>query len=119
MYGIPKGLDLSPIVGEFTTQFRVGPADLQFTIGKSNFSIWSQVSLFRGGKLFASWEAGKWPDPGFYDAMNIEVTGWKVHNDRTIIIDFANGIEMQLEDNSDQYESMEIRFEGNPVPVII
>jgi hypothetical protein len=29
MYGIPKELDLSSVVGEFTTQIRVGQFDLQ------------------------------------------------------------------------------------------
>ena len=119
MYRIPKELDLSPVVGEFTTQVRVGQFDLQFTLGDVNFSVTSPVDLFRSGKLVAHWEEGRWPDPGFYDIMNTEVTRCEVVNDTLIVIEFANGIEMHLVDNSDQYESMQIVFKGNPSPWII
>jgi len=123
MYGIPKSLDLSQVVGKSTTQFRVGGFDLQFSFGEPphqvDFTIESVVDLFRAGELFAHWEAGKWPDPGFIDIMGIEVTRWKVPNDRSIVLEFANGIEMHLEENDTPYESMQIWFEGNPVPVII
>jgi hypothetical protein len=118
MNRIPKDLDLTPIMGEFIPQLRVGPGDLQFTLGKVAFSVYSQLNLLRAGKLFAHWEAGKWPDPGFYDIMNIEVNRWEVSNDKLIVIEFANGIEMHLEDD-DYYESMEIEFEGKSIPIII
>jgi hypothetical protein len=126
MYRIPKDLDLSPVMGRYTTQLRIGSADLQFTFdngsglpGAVNFAVWSVVGLFRAGRLLAHWEAGKWPDPGFYEILNIEVIRWEVPNDRLIVLEFANGIEMHLEDDSDQYESMGISFEGNPTLVII
>ena len=50
MYRIPKDLDLSPVVGEFTTQVRVGQFDLQFTFGSVNFAVQSPVNLFRAGR---------------------------------------------------------------------
>ena len=59
MYRIPKDLDLSPVVGEFTTQLRVGQFDLQFTFGPVNFAVQSPVNIFRDGKLVAHWEEGK------------------------------------------------------------
>jgi hypothetical protein len=119
MYRIPKELDLSPVVGEFTTQVRVGQFDLQFTFGDVNFTIQSPVNLFRNGKLIAHWEEGKWPDPEFHAIMNTEVTRCQVVNDRLIVFEFANGIEMHLQDNSDQYESMQIWFKDNPSEWII
>lgn len=114
MYRIPKELDLSPVVGELTTQFQVGQFDLQFMIGTVHFNVWSPVNLFRDGKLLAHWESGKWPTAGFYDIMNVEVTRCEVMNERLIVVEFDNGIEMHLEDNSDEYESMSINFEGEP-----
>jgi hypothetical protein len=119
MYRIPEELDLSPVVGEFTTQVQVGQFDLQFTFGDVDFAIQSPVNLFRGGKLFAHWEEGQWPDAGFYEVMNSEIARCEIVNDRLIVLEFANGIEMHLEDNSDQYESMHISFKGNPSPWII
>jgi hypothetical protein len=113
MYRIPKELELSPVVGQFTTQARVGQFDLQFTFGSVNFTIESRVNLFRQGKLLGHWEQGKWPDSCFYDIMNVKVTRCEIVNDRRIVVEFDNHIEMHLEDNSDQYESMHIAFEGH------
>ena len=119
MYRIPKELDLSPVVGEFTTQVRVGQFDIQFTLGDVNFAVTSPVDLFRDGKCIAHWEEGRWPEPGFYDIMNTNVTRCEVVNDRLIEIQFENGVQMKLVDDSDQYESMVITFKRNPSPWII
>jgi len=119
MYRIPKDLDLSPAIGQFTTQLMVGQFDLQFTFGKVSFAIQSPVNLFRNGELIAHWEEGKWPEPGFYDIMNTEVRRCDVVNDKLIVFQFENGVEMHLQDNSDQYESMQISFAGNPTQWII
>ena len=108
MYRIPKELNLSPIVGEFTTQLCVGQFDLQFSFGDLRFGITSPVNLFRDGKLIGHWEEGKWPDPAFYDIMNIEITRCETKSDRLTVIVFANGLEMHLADDSDQYECMQI-----------
>ena len=119
MYRIPAGLDLSPVVGEFTTQVRVGQFDLQFTFGSVSFAVQSPVNLFRDGKLVAHWEEGRWPDPGLYDIMNTEIRRCEVVNDRLIVFEFENGIAMHLEDSSDQYECMQISVEGHSSPWII
>lgn len=119
MYRIPADLDLTSVVGQFTTQLRVGQFDLQFTFGRVNFAIQSPVNLFRDGKLLAHWEEGRWPEPGFYDLMNSEVRRCEVVNDRLILFEFENGITMHLEDSSDQYESMQISFEGETTQWII
>lgn len=119
MYRIPKELDLKPVVGEFTTQVRVGQFDLQFTLGRVNFIIESPITLFRGGTVVARWESAKWPEPGFYDIMNTAVTSCKIASDRLIVLEFENGATMHLEDSSDQYESMRISFEGDPLLWVI
>jgi hypothetical protein len=119
MHRIPKELDLSHVVGQFTTQIRVGQFDFQFTFGPVDFGISSPVDLFRSGQVIGHWEEGKWPDPAFYDIMNTEVTKCEIKSDTLIIIRFANGIEMHLVDDSDQYECMKIAFDGNPNICII
>ena len=102
MYRIPRDLDLSPIVGEFTTQVCVGQFDLQLTFGPVRFVVTSPVDLFKEGNHLAHWEEGRWPEPGFFDIMNTEVLRVEVSSDR-IVIELANGIQIQLADNSDQY----------------
>jgi len=57
--------------------------------------------------------------PGFYDIMNTEVRRCEVVNDRLILLELDNGIEIHLEDNSDQYETMQIVFDGSSSKWII
>ncbi len=84
-----------------------------------SFAVQSPVNLFRDGALVAHWEEGRWPEAGFYDIVNTNVTRCVVANDRLIVFEFENGIAMHLEDNSDAYECMQIYVEGNPSPWII
>ena len=119
MYCIPDNLDLSPVVGEFTTQVRVGQFDLQFTFGRASFAVQSPVKLFQDGKIVAHWEGGRWPDPGFYDIMNVTVMCCEMVNNQFIEFEFDNGITMHLEASSDQYECMQISFEGDPTTWIV
>ena len=119
MYRIPKELDLSPVVGEFTTQVRVGQFDIQFTFGTVNFTVESPVKLYRDNILIAHWDCGKWPEPEFYDIMNTNVKRCEIIGDRLIVFEFENGIHMHLEDDSDQYETMQIRFADNPALWVI
>ena len=113
MYRIPSNLDLSPVTGQFTTQVQVGQFDLQLTFGIVHFAIQSPVNLFRDGELFARWEGGQWPEPGFYEIINSNVRRCEVVNERLIAIEFENGIVMHLEDNWDEFESMQIYFNGD------
>lgn len=119
MYRIPKDLDLRPVVGEFTTQVRVGQFDIQFTFGPVNFAIQSPVRLYRKGECVARWEEGRWPDAGFYDIMNAKVVRCEIVGDRRIELEFEHGLSMHLEDSSDQYESMQIKFAGDPMLWVI
>ena len=112
MYRIPADLDLSPVIGQFTTQVGVGQFDLQFTFGSVHFAVQSPVRLFRDGKLVARWEEGRWPEPEFYNIMNSQVSRCEIVSDRLLVLAFANGLEMHLEDSSDQYESMPIYLDG-------
>lgn len=114
MYRFPKGLDLSSVVGEFTTQLRVGQFDLQFTFGPVSFTVQSPISLFREGELVAYWEEGTWPEPGFYDIMNAGVRRCEIVSDKLLVFEFENGLQMHLEDSSNQYESMQIAIKGDP-----
>ena len=114
MYRIPKDLDLAPAVGQFTTQIRVGQFDLQFTLGGVTFVVESEIDVFKGDVLVAHWEAGKWPDTGFYDIMNTSVLSWDILDDRNVAINFDNGLQMRIRNSSDQYETMRISFDGDP-----
>ena len=119
MYRIPKELDLSKVVGEFTTQVCVGKYDIQFDLGDVHFAVQSPVKIFKDGNVIAEWEEGKWPASGFIDIFNVPVTSVQIPDDITIIINFENSLEMHLTDSSDQYESIQISIKGESGPWII
>lgn len=114
MHRIPKELDLSKAIGEFTTQICIGKCDFQFSLGKIHFTVESPISLLRGGDLIATWKEGKWPESGFIEIFNVPVTKVLIASDEKIVIFFENGLEMHLVDKSDQFESMQISIEGEP-----
>ena len=112
MHRIPKNLDLSPVVGEFTSQIGIGPGDFQIAFGPVHFSVYSPIKVLREGEVVAKWTEGSWPTSGFYEILNAEVLSCKAINDRQIVFDFVNGLSMVLEDDTDQYESFQIIFKG-------
>ena len=119
MYRVPRDLNLSKLNGQFTTQICIGPFDIQFSIGDVHFVIESEILLKKDGEEAGVWKAGGWPSSEFYNVMNVEVDKYEIPNDREIIIAFKNGYSLHIYDNSDQYESMQIQFKGNPSPWII
>jgi hypothetical protein len=119
MYRVPLDLNLSAIIGQSTTQVRVGQFDVQFTFGTVNFAIQSPIKLVRNGEVISTWEEGRWPDSGFYETMNAKVSKWQIPDDRTIVIYLENGLEIHLTDDSDRYECMQISTEGAPGLVVI
>ncbi len=119
MYRIPKNLDLTKAVGEFTTQICVGKYDIQFDLGDVHFAVQSPIALMKNGGMLAKWEEGVWPENGFIEIFNVNVSEINIPDDRTIIILFENDIEMHLIDNSDQYECMQISIKGDPQEWII
>ena len=112
MYKFPSDLDLSPLVGTFTTQVLVGQYDLQFHFGDSWLAAQSTVELTRDQTVVGRWEPGRWPDPAFHDVMNADVTQAAVKDDRNLVVTLENGLSINFTDNSDQYESMQIRIAG-------
>lgn len=112
MYGIPKELDLSKAIGQFTTQFCVGAFDIQFELGDVHFAVNSEIRLKRDGEEIALWQEGAWPSQAFYEFFNIAVAEIKVVGDKEIAFFFEKGLSMHIYDNSDQYESMQIQIKG-------
>jgi hypothetical protein len=119
MYRIPRGLDLSKVIGEFTTQICIGPYDIQFSIGDVHIEIWSEIKLTKNDIQVALWKEGAWPSSEFYNVMNVDVDSYDIPNDHEIIINFKNGYSLHIYDNSDQHESMQISIKGENILWVI
>ena len=118
MYQIPKELDLSEAIGQCTTQLRIGRFDIQFSFGKVNFNIQSQVILKSQGETIAQWEEGTWPDAAFYKVFSVAMVDWQLQ-ESSIILRLENGIEMQLMADNGGYECMQISIEGQDILWVI
>jgi hypothetical protein len=119
MYRIPQNLDLSKAIGQFTTQICVGKYDIQFNLGDVHFAVQSTILLTKNGKIIAKWSEGIWPENGFIEIFNVNVSKITIPDNKSIIILFENNIEMHLKDDSDQYECMQISINGDPKEWII
>lgn len=108
MYQIPDDLDLSLIIGTFTTQISVGQFDIQFVFGEASFAISSAISILKDGTIIGAWEPGRWPDTQFFNLMNCTVCRVDIIDKLQILIGFENGITLQLTDDTDMFECMEI-----------
>ena len=118
MYRFPSDLDLSPLIGSFATQVQVGQYDLQFYFGDSWLATQTTVELTREGLVVGTWDPGRWPDPAFHDVMNADITRAILKDDRNLQVVLENGLSINFTDNSDQYESMQIRIAGQGVIIV-
>jgi len=112
MYGFPLDMDLSVAIGEEATLLCVGAHDLQITFGPVAFCIQSQVELTRDGEQVGFWEGGKIPDGEFLRVLNTPIASVSVHDERRLDILLEGGLQLQILDNSDQYESVQIYISG-------
>ena len=118
MYGFPTDLDLSPIVGEFTTQIQVGQFDLQFTLGEFHFIAETNLELWRGSDLVGAWKQSEWLPASFYDLMNSAVTSYEITRSG-LSLSFENGLVAVIRDDSDRYESAQIVHRVEPPRVYV
>jgi hypothetical protein len=119
MYGFPSDLNLLAAVGHETTQFCIGPYDLQFSFGPVAFAIQSRVELQQDGGVVASWQAGEWPGAAFYSALSKPVSAVRVVDERRLCIALQEGLELHVLDTSEQYESLQIYVQDVQGPYII
>ncbi|CAN5153105.1 hypothetical protein BH11PSE11_BH11PSE11_32400 [soil metagenome] len=122
MYRIPANLDLTDLVGADLEQICLGGADVQFVFGtKATVAVQSRVSVFENDDLVAEWdEEENWCSLSFQRLLNATVQGYRVINEQTLEIQFADGLKLQLHDESDQYESMQIYYAGDANgPIVI
>lgn len=119
MYRIPPDLDLSAVENQSTTQFCVGAYDLQFSLGSVHFSIQSRVELYDGDSLIGRWEPEKWPSDTFFRLYNAIAAQAAAANDRELVIRFKDGLSMHIYDDSEQYESFQIRIAGEGAAWVI
>jgi len=121
MYGMPRDLDLQCIVGCDLNQISLGRYDVQFVFGKTTIAVQSRASCKAGGEVVATWTEGAgWDQLAYQGLLNATVQAYVVLDGKALQIEFSNGFELHLYDDSDRFETMQIYCPDDPNgPIII
>lgn len=120
MYRFSPDLDVSSFTGVELQQICVGKFDVQFRFS-SGLCIAAQTTVRVAGNGWSlEWVEGNgWTSLEFQRLLNEQVTEAQVMNERLLELRFANGLVLQLSDDSDQYESTQIYYPGHVAPVVV
>ena len=127
MYGIKATTDLSFLKGKTLCQVCFGPYDLQlnFAEGITRISVQSTIGYGASDGTYAKRVIGKGPcmsevleDTGFLLRLlmkEIEEVHWTAEG--TMTLTFAGGSQLQIYDDSQQFESYTIENGNQPIVV--
>ena len=120
MNRIASDLDLSFCISHSLDQIAIGKYDLQLNFGSGvTLAVQSEAELLKGGTVVGTWtEAGGWSSLAYAALLNDTVTHAHIPDERTIELQFSDGLVLRLYDNSDQFESMQIFGPGRDLVVI-
>ena len=110
MYGIPSNIDLSPIVGEMIERIDIGPYIMSINFGNGwSISCEGTVS-YRDQSTEALIQNRTRRDlNAIKPLLGAFVSSWQVESDRTFSISLKNKGAVIFTDDSNQYESFQIR----------
>jgi hypothetical protein len=108
MYRFAKDLDLSILIGRDLNQICVGRHDIQFRFSPDvSISLQSRATVLHDGKIAATWVEDKgWSSTGYHKLLNQTVISARVESESMLEIVLSDHWQLQLFDESDQYESM-------------
>jgi hypothetical protein len=103
MYRFAPDFDLRFCVGSSLDQISIGRYDVQFTFGfGATIAVQSKAVVFRQEEPIANWsEDNGWSSLAFHGLLNQSVVRGIVFNERTIELQFTEGLALRLYDESD------------------
>lgn len=120
MYGLSQDTDVSFFIGQTLIQACFGPHDviLNFQDDKpATISIWSSIGCISSDGMCERIKDFK-EQPGFIlKLMNVPITSSQVLVGGTLRLGFENGRQLEIYDDSDQYESYSIHHAGKAIYV--
>lgn len=109
MYGIPKTIDLSFLLGKMVQQVCLGRYETQIRLDDANISIECRHTLFVAqDSQEIVWERDKFPSEGISKLLGQTLSGVTVEDSGALELTFSQGDRLSLFDDSEQYESFQI-----------
>jgi hypothetical protein len=108
MYRFPKNLDLHDLVGSSLDMVACCRSSIHFSFGSGrSIRAEGRIEVQKDGVAIAIWtDVDQWTSVAFQPLLTAQVTGYKVTNDRLLTINFNDGFNLLLHDDSDQYETI-------------
>jgi hypothetical protein len=121
MYRFAPDLDFSFCIGSSLAQIAIGKYDVQFKFGSgATIAVQSKAVVFCQKEPIANWsEDNGWSSLAFHGLLNQSVVRGIVVDERTIELQFSEGLVLRLYDESDEYESMQIYLPAPNSDIIV
>jgi hypothetical protein len=119
MYGLFEGIDLH-VGGAELNQICLGKYDVQFNFDSgTSIGVQGRVNVLDAGTVLSTWEANAgWSSLEFQRLLNSTVTECYVESLTLLVISLAGGLDVDLFDSSDQYETMQISLSDGRLIVV-
>jgi hypothetical protein len=121
MYGVPADLPIRRFVGDALFQISIGTDGVHFSFGRAG-------SISAHGPWELSDSAGTLVDQAQLNSdrecyrvhviLNADVTNCSIDSPRSFSLTFSTGHRLTIHDDTPQYESCIVRFEGGPEVII-
>ena len=109
MYGIPKTIDFSFLLGKMVEQVCLGQYQTQIHLDDANISIECKHTLFIAeGLRKITWERDEFPSEGISKLLGQTLSRVAVEDSGALEFTFSKGDRLSLFDDSEQYESFQI-----------
>ena len=121
MYGVPADLPIHRFVGDALFQAGIGCDGVHFRFGRvgtiSAFGLW-QLHDSAGALIDQAQEHSERECYRIHCIFNADVTACSIDAPRSFSLTFSTGHRLSFFDDTPQYESCEIHFEGGPEVII-
>jgi hypothetical protein len=121
MYGVPVDLPIDRFVGDSLTQVRIGIDGVHFAFSQTGiisvFGLW-QLHDADGAIIDQSQEHSDRQYYRIYILLNADITNYSIDPPRSFALRFSTGHQLIIYDDTPQYESCTINFEGGLMIVI-
>lgn len=121
MYGVPADLPIKRFVGDFLSQVCIGCDGVHFRFGRAGtiaaYGLW-QLHDSAGTLIDQTQVHSERERYCIHFILNADVTDCSIDAPRSFSLTFSTGHRLTVFDDTAQYESCEIHFEGGPAIII-
>ena len=121
MYGVPADLPIQRFVGDALFQARIGMDGVHFAFGRTGvicaYGLW-QLHDADGTLIDQTQEHSERKFYRIHVILNADVASYSIDAPKSFTLTFSTGHRLTIFDDTPQYESCLISFEGGPEVIV-